>query len=482
MVEALFAVVALAAAGGIATYHALVAMGLVERPAGRRLALWREAADAVGLSHVEWTATSMNGWAGELHVHLSTYADASGYGTRIAITGPPPALTILSEPTGAPPRGVSETEIGDAGFDRTAWIEGRPALAQAILDADARRVLKGLLEGRLEEPGHSTFWATGRVQAGVLRVDVPEVTPHSKEERLAWLDHEAQGAVDWQAGSDAVAGRDHLPEALRRLVALAHRLETPSDLPGRLAANLKTEPEGGVRLHLLSTLLLEFTDSPLTREALRAAREDPDPQVRLRAGIELGSEGTDVLVHLADGEGADDTTTEKAVAALGERLLVPQAVSILRGALRTRRTATARACIGVLGARGGPEACAMLTRVLAVETAELAAAAATALGETREASAEDPLVQALDSAHDEVRLAAAESLGRVGTVTAVARLKEAEAHDGPVRSAARQAIAGIQSRLPGAAPGQLSLAGGEAGQLSLATADGGHLSLAQGKS
>ena len=59
-------------------------------------------------------------------------------------------------------------------------------------------------------------------------------------------------------------------------------------------------------------------------------------------------------------------------------------------------------------------------------------------------------------------------------------LKEAAERfpDRELGQATRQAIAEIQSRLPAALPGQLSLAGTEAGQLSLAQADVGQLSLA----
>jgi hypothetical protein len=49
--------------------------------------------------------------------------------------------------------------------------------------------------------------------------------------------------------------------------------------------------------------------------------------------------------------------------------------------------------------------------------------------------------------------------------------------DPDLSRATRQAIAEIQSRLPGASPGQLSLAGAEVGQLSLAQGDAGQLSL-----
>ena len=76
-------------------------------------------------------------------------------------------------------------------------------------------------------------------------------------------------------------------------------------------------------------------------------------------------------------------------------------------------------------------------------------------------------------------VAAARALGRVGTVAAVAPLREAAERRGDLRSAARQAIAEIQARLAGAEPGQLSLAGGEAGALSLADGEPGRLTLAE---
>jgi hypothetical protein len=474
-------VVLLTIYGGVAAFYALLSMGLVELGAGNRLRLWRDAARAAGLSRIEEETTALTGWAGELRVRFARYEDASARGTRLTIAGGlPKELTIRPQSLGATVRGAHESEIGDAAFDRAAWVEGPPALARAVLDAEARRALGALLTGRLEQPGRSTFWAFGQLENGVLRVDVPEVTPAATNERRTWFGVEDEG-VARETGRHAVAGRDRLPEALQRVLALARRLAAPPDIKQRLAENLKREADGGVRLQLLTTLRREFGDSPLAREALLAAREDPDAQVRLRAGIALGPEGTDVLIHLADGEGADDATTEKAVAALGERLPVSQAVSILRGALRTRRTATARACIGLLGARGGARGAAMLAKVLAVEKPELAAVAAAALGEAQQPSAEGPLLAALDNPSPSVRIAAAQALGRAGTVAAIARLKRAEAEDPPLRAAARQAIAGIQSRLPGAAPGQLSLAGGEAGQLSLAAGEGGQLSLARRK-
>jgi hypothetical protein len=66
---------------------------------------------------------------------------------------------------------------------------------------------------------------------------------------------------------------------------------------------------------------------------------------------------------------------------------------------------------------------------------------------------------------------------------AVAPLKEvAERHrQAEFQRAARQAVAEIQARQPGASPGQLSLASPEAGQLSLANVEAGRLSFPAGE-
>jgi hypothetical protein len=461
-----------------ALFRALGARGWIVQPAGGRLRFWRSAAQGVGLVRVEETSSTLSGWTDDLHVRLSPYDTAVAHGTRIAVSGAslPQALTIRGENAPAVCRPGLQVATGDRGFDGAARVEGPPALTRAVLDGETRRALKSLFEGQLTVPGRSTFWATGWFEAGVLEVEVPEVTPGSLAARRDWLYAERQDDL-WGAGQDAVAGLDRLPQALERVIALARRLATPADVPRRVAENLRNELEGGVRLRLLTTLCREFADLPLTRDALLAARDDPDPEVRLQAGIALGPEGRDTLVHLAHGEGAEDATTRRAVAALGEHLTTGQGLSILHGALRTRRPATAAACISVLGARGGSEVIAMLRKVLAVEGPELAAAAATALGIAQAASAEAALVAALDHPDSQVQLAAARALDAIGTVAAVSRLKIAEAEGPPLRAAARQAIASIHSRLPGAAPGQLSLAGGEAGRLSLAADADGRLSL-----
>ena len=121
----------------------------------------------------------------------------------------------------------------------------------------------------------------------------------------------------------------------------------------------------------------------------------------------------------------------------------------------------------------------VISKVLAIEKSELAVSAARALAETGLAAAEAPLLAALARDPPALRVAAAEALGRVGSAAGVLPLKEIEARDpdDATRRAARQAVAAIQARLPGASPGQLSLAASEAGGLSLAEDQTGRLSL-----
>jgi HEAT repeat protein len=252
------------------------------------------------------------------------------------------------------------------------------------------------------------------------------------------------------------------------------------DVGQRLAENAHSDPDANVRLRNLLLLVWQLRDGPETVAALRAACSDPSPKVRLRAAQELGTEGRDVLIALAEGT-EDDTWSAQAVAIVGRDLPFERTSAILTRALRRRRLQTARACLEALGSGGAAEAVEILAKVLGREKGDLAATAAQALGTTGSPAAEAPLILALQREHAKVRVAAANALARLGTAAAVLPLKDAVerwADDPELSRAARQAIAAIQTRLPGATPGQLSLAGTEAGQLSLAPSEPGQLSLA----
>src|SRR5205814_1005065 len=79
-----------------------------------------------------------------------------------------------------------------------------------------------------------------------------------------------------------------------------------------------------------------------------------------------------------------------------------------------------------------------------------------ALGAPGAQEAESTLLEALGSQNEGLARAAAEALGKIGTVRAVLPLKETEAavpNDRAFQRAARHAVAEIQARLTGASAG-----------------------------
>jgi len=342
--------------------------------------------------------------------------------------------------------GEREIELGDPEFDRRAYIHGSPRVVHAILDAETRDLVGALIDGRIPTAGgREALKARISVSDGALRAEIRE-----------------------RAFSP---GGERLPDALLTLLEAARRLTLPDDLPTRLAENVRAEPLPQVRLSNLLTLNREYPGYEATREALRAACDDPDGEVRLRAALVFGEEGRSVLRQIATNADSEDGQAARAVSALGEHLTCEEAMGIVQTALETRRHATARAAVEALGRIGGADAVEPLAAALEAEDDKLVVAAAAALGATGDAAAEAPLIAALDRDGPTVWPAIAEALGLVGGAAGVAPLRAMAARfpfDLGLRRASRQAIAEIQSRLTGATPGQLALADGDAGQLSLA--------------
>jgi len=352
----------------------------------------------------------------------------------VLVPGPPDFHLVKIRPELFLPL-TREIEIGDKLFDSTFFIEGPAALVLALLDAETRHLL-------LCVNAESQF----EISTGELRVNLAD---------------------------------EKIPSVLPLLLDIGQRFTQPIDIPQRLAENAHRNPEAGVRLQNLLPLIRDYAGDPRTLEALRTSCLDPNPEIRLRAAKELGAEGHDALLKLAEGL-VDDTLSAEAVSALGRELPFERTQVILDHARTGRRLRTIRACLEVLGRSGSAPAVSLLAKVMALEKGDLAADAAQALGETGNPAAEPWLIPALQREEKDLRVAAAKSLGHVGSAEAVLPLKEAAESSWlnlELRRAARQAIAEIQSRLPGATPGQLSLAGGEAGQLSLAQAEAGQLSL-----
>lgn len=371
---------------------------------------------------------------GPLEVRIKgSISDIGAIQLAIVIPGPPGFSGMRLRREVYKPWGAREIEVGDKSFDNTFFIEGPIRLVFTLLDEEARHLLINVnAEIQID------------IKGGELRVET------------------------WAR---------KLSTILPPLLDIGRRFAQTVDVAQHLAANATQDSEAGVRLGNLLLLAREFPGEPGTLEVLRSACSDPSPEVRLRAARELGAEGRDVLVAIAESP-ADDALSAQAVSFLGRELPFERAKAILIHSLRRRRSRTARACLESLGQSEATEAAVVLSKVMTREKGELATVAAQALGTAGNPAAEGPLIQALQRPQKDLRVAAANALARVGSPAAVLPLKEAAERfpDPELDRATRQAIAEIQSRLPGATPGQLSLAGGEVGQLSLAGAEAGQLS------
>ncbi|HEX3129204.1 MAG TPA: HEAT repeat domain-containing protein [Thermoanaerobaculia bacterium] len=417
---------------------------LVLREKRKRVDEWEETVKSLGFRVTERSRSygwfvKLEGQQGAMRVRIED-SRRKGHDARtrviLSVPGPPGSAGLRIRREGTYKTGAREIEIGDKAFDETFSIEGPMRVAALLLDAEVRGILTDLnaLCRRIGIIGHEMVVELNDVQ---------------------------------------------IPDILPMLMKIGERFSREMDVPQSLAHNARQDQEPGVRLLNLRFLVREFPGETLTTEVLRQACSDPSPRVRLLAARGLGDEGRDVLLKLADDMEIDECSAQ-AISALGKAMPFERARDLLPVALRRRRLQTAQACLRSLVQSGQPVAVDMLASLLDREDGELAADAALALGETGNPEAEAPLIHALRTGRSDIRAAAAKALGRAGSAAAVLPLKEAEenlAWDSELRRAARQSIAEIQSRLPGASHGQLSLAGEEAGQLSIADAEAGQLSL-----
>lgn len=395
--------------------------------------------DEVKVSGWPWSLM-LHGRAGPLRVQMADFQLQKSIQVVVEILGPPGFSELSIRRECHVPWKTREIEVGSEPFDNTFFIAGPILLVLSLLDAEARDLL-------LRVNTHTSAGNRLEIVSGRLQVET--------------ADHQ-------------------LSLVLPLLLALGKRFDRPLGVERLLARNAIQDPEAGVRLKNILLLIRELPGHERTLEALRAARSDPSPEVRLRVGKALGAEGRGLLMALAE-KLEDDAISAEAVSFLGRELSFESTRAILRHALRRRCLQTARACLEVLGYSEDPSAVGLLVQVMEREQGDLAVFAARALERTGNPEAEGPLIQALHRDQAALRVAAAKALGGVGSSSAVLPLKEATerfSYDPELSRATRQAIAQIQVRLPGASPGQLSLAGAEAGQLSLAQAETGQLSLA----
>jgi hypothetical protein len=413
-----------------------------------RIDTLREAATACRLTDLrEWSYPGgfnrhLTAASGDVTVQLACYEREKRPGTIIRMTLPrvQGGLELRPETVATSLerwRGGKEIEIGDHFFDQSFWVTGVPTAVRAALDFDTRRLLVGLSARASVTLTGGSFWADVRGIPAEARAPLSE------------------------------------------MLVVARRLVEPLDIPSALARNARHDKYGDVRLQNLLILLREFPEHPSTADALSTAATDESPEVRLRAALTMGNQGQEILLALARDARVDDGCAARAIDALGRNLSVESATAQLQWARRAERTATAQACIQVLGLHRAAESVDVLRNVIHTDEVPVAVHAAQALGRIAAPQAQRVLFDVLRSTRTTVAVAAATALGECASIDAVMPLRETvRLHGGKeLERAVRQAVARIQARAGGqASPGRLSLSDAEAGQVSLAS-EAGQLSL-----
>ncbi len=412
-----------------------------------RARYWLGIAEDCGLQEVKISGLAwsmkLQGQAGPLKVRFAGSSHNKG-GTQVVVVipGPPGFFEVSVRREYQAPWKTHELEVGSDFFDQTFYVQGPERLVRSMLDAEARNRLLSANDAL------TTVGSRLEIAGGELLVET----------------------VDRQ-----------LSRILPRLLRAGRWLAQPVDVKERLVQNATRDPEAGVRVENLLLLAREFPGDEKILQILRdAAYSDRSPELRLRAGRALGEEGRGVLLALAENL-EDDAVSARAFSFLERELPFESVKAILLRALSSRRPQTAIACLEALGRDGDAPAVGLLIEVMEQQQGEVAVCAARALETTRSPAAEGPLVRALYRKQKDLQIVAASVLGHHGSTAAVLPLQEASARfswDPDISRALSQAIAQIQSRLPGASPGQLSIAGAEVGQLSLAQGEAGQLSLA----
>lgn len=406
----------------------------------------RAAARVLGLetANGSWASGRIDGFRVEIRpLGSGPYSELSVDSTSRPGACIPPDLMLRSVTVAERLQNEEDVRTGDEPFDNVLRIEGKTDEVLALLDGTTRRLI--------DEPLATNL----RVWDGRVCRDVDS---------------------------------ENLVKEVRRVVELAGRLTlSPDSIPHRLAHNAHADPVAEVRLRNLDALLQRYPEASCTRGTLSDLLKDAFAEVRLRAAIASGPKGYATLARLV---GADEASEKIALAAfdflcahVSQRSKWP----FIGSALKHRSRWVRERAFGQAVRLGGAKARRHLVRLIEDPDLELALEATRAIGKLGDSSCEPALIKALASEDLRLSKAAAEALGAFGTAAAVVPLREAVGGAAAsllapdLRKAVHDAIRRIQSRLPGAEAGQLSLArsGDAEGQVSLAAlASEGELAVA----
>jgi HEAT repeat protein len=252
------------------------------------------------------------------------------------------------------------------------------------------------------------------------------------------------------------------------LLAVAHvgeALASTGSRSERLLETVQGDPIPAVRVHALN-LLLDGPRDPSQRVAAQGALTNRSPAVRLRAASFLGVDGFEALAELVRDCVAPDAIRAKALQHLAFNAPAYIVRPLIMPALESASPEVIQAGALAASRHQHRDAFVPLCRLLGHFDAPTEASIARALGRLGDVPSQPILLKLLDNPHDEARVAAAESLGFIGDIDAVAALlplTQGVKASGALKQTARASVEAIQGRARGAGAGHLALtdAGGD---------------------
>ena len=254
---------------------------------------------------------------------------------------------------------------------------------------------------------------------------------------------------------------------LEPMLDLAQHLRRPpdSEIPALLAERALHDPSHGVRLQAFRQLS-SFSRSEQARSTAEQLLDAPSAGLRLEAGRlllraspERSASAARELSKLVTRRDVDSSIRRSALEALTasshRQAAIPMMLEILRRPSDEPPVVRRAALEGLVRAEAREE-------LLEIQPAGWAEAEALARGlGCFDISAQPRLLQLLEHSEDRVRMAAVDSLGRVGDSGSIAALRQVAGKDTLFKSAlaraAEQAIGEIKSRSGGFQRGEISL-------------------------
>jgi HEAT repeat protein len=278
-----------------------------------------------------------------------------------------------------------------------------------------------------------------------------------------------------------------LDPLIHSLVSAGNRLASATkdgvlDEARLLLENLEHDLDVGVRARSTDVLLTDFPDH--RQATLDLALNDASPEVRFAAARHLKAGSFEIIQRVIRDPQASDGLTERALRHMLRRFKPERTIPVLREVLLEGHRHLVRIAVRHLGELRYLPAVRWLdelARNLIDPTGEIAIAIAQALGGIGSSEGEETVLALFDWDDVDVKLAAAESLGNIGTRRAIEKLlpaAKATRLDRRLNIAALTAIQAIRARFGALGTGSLSLVetDQESGALSIEGSGPGSLS------